>query len=207
MKVVLASNNLNKIKEAREILNELGVEVISLKDLGINIEIEEDQETFEGNARKKAHTIFEITKLPTIADDSGLMVECLNGAPGVYSSRYAGEEHNYERNNQKLLDELKNKPKPHRAKFVCVINFKTNSEDEIFIGEVSGEIIDEPRGTNGFGYDPLFKPDGYDYTFAELPSEIKNKISHRFRALIKFRDYLSNKFRNDVINPDLYPHS
>ncbi len=194
MKIVLATNNPNKVREVKEILNGFNIEVLTLKDLGIDIEIEEDQDTFEGNARKKAYTIFELTKLPTIADDSGLMVEALNGAPGVYSSRYAGEEHNYEKNNLKLLQELRDKPKPHRAKFVCVINFKTETDDEIFIGEVNGEIIDEPRGTNGFGYDPLFKPDGFDLTYAELPSEIKNKISHRYKALLKFRDYLFEKF-------------
>lgn len=200
MKIVLATNNPNKVREVKEILNDLNIEVLTLKDLGIEIEIEEDQETFEGNARKKAHTIFELTKIPTIADDSGLMVETLNGAPGVYSSRYAGEEHNYERNNQKLLQELKDKPKPHRAKFICVINYKTETEDEIFIGEVTGEIVDEPRGTNGFGYDPLFKPDGFYATYAELPSEIKNKISHRYKALLKFRDYLFNKFSRKEIH-------
>jgi len=118
MKIVLATNNPDKVREVKEILSELGIEVLTLKDLAIEIEIEEDQNTFEGNARKKAHTIFELTKLPTIADDSGLMVEQLNGAPGVFSSRYAGEEHNYEKNNQKLLEELKDKPKPHRATFI-----------------------------------------------------------------------------------------
>ncbi|MCR4418093.1 MAG: RdgB/HAM1 family non-canonical purine NTP pyrophosphatase [Ignavibacteria bacterium] len=195
MKIVLATNNPNKVKEVKEILNELGVEVLTLKDLGIDIEIIEDQDSFEGNARKKAHTIFEITKIPTIADDSGLIVEQLNGAPGVYSSRYAGEEHNYEKNNQKLLQELKDKPKPHRAKFICVINYKSETEDEIFTGMVDGEIVDQPRGTNGFGYDPLFKPDGFNQTYAELPSEIKNKISHRYKALLQFRDYLFERFK------------
>ncbi len=194
MKIVLATNNPNKVREVKEILSDFNIEVLTLNDLGIDIEIIEDQETFEGNARKKAHKIYELTKLPTIADDSGLMVEALGGAPGVYSSRFAGEEHNYEKNNQKLLQELKDKPKPHRAKFVCVINYKTDNDDEIFVGEVNGEIIEEPRGKNGFGYDPLFKPDGFDLTYAELPSEIKNKISHRYKALVKFRDYLSNKF-------------
>jgi XTP/dITP diphosphohydrolase len=195
MKIVLATNNPNKVKEVKEILNELGVEILTLKDLGIDIEIIEDQDSFEGNARKKAHTIFEITKIPTIADDSGLIVEQLNGAPGVYSSRYAGEEHNYEKNNQKLLQELKDKPKPHRAKFICVINYKSETEDEIFTGMVDGEIVDQPRGTNGFGYDPLFKPDGFNQTYAELPSEIKNKISHRYKALLQFRDYLFERFK------------
>lgn len=199
MKIVFASNNQNKVREVKEILNNLGIEIFSLEDMGIKIEIEEDQTTFEGNARKKALTVYEITKLPTIADDSGLMVEALDGAPGVYSSRYAGEEHNYEKNNQKLLQVLKDKAKPHRAKFVCVINFKTENEDEIFVGEVKGEIIDEPRGTNGFGYDPLFKPDGSNLTYAELPSELKNKISHRYKALVKFRDYLIEKLKDSKI--------
>jgi len=200
MKIVLATNNPDKVKEVKEILGELGIEILTLNDLGIQIEIEEDQNTFEGNARKKAHTIFNLTKLPTIADDSGLMVDQLNGEPGVYSSRYAGEEHNYEKNNQKLLNELKDKPKPHRAKFICVINYKSDSEDEIFTGIVEGEIVDSPRGTNGFGYDPLFKPDGFEATYAELPSEIKNKISHRYKALMEFRNYLFEKTKRKEIH-------
>ena len=200
MKIVLATNNPDKVREVKEILNGLGIEILTLKDLGIEIEIEEDQDTFEGNARKKAHTIFNLTKLPTIADDSGLMVDQLNGAPGVYSSRYAGEEHNYEKNNQKLLQELRDKPKPHRAKFICVINFKSETDDQLFVGEVEGEIVDFPRGTNGFGYDPLFKPDGFNVTYAELPSEIKNIISHRYKALLKFRDYLFDKIQRAGIH-------
>jgi len=200
MKIVLATNNPDKVREVKEILNGLGIEILTLNDLGIEIEIEEDQDTFAGNARKKAHTIFNLTKLPTIADDSGLMVDQLNGAPGVYSSRYAGEEHNYEKNNQKLLQELRDKPKPHRAKFICVINFKSETDDQLFVGEVEGEIVDFPRGTNGFGYDPLFKPDGFNVTYAELPSEIKNKISHRYKALLKFRDYLFDKIQRAGIH-------
>ncbi len=194
MKIVFASNNMHKVKEVKDILSELDVEILTLNELGIEIKIEESGKTFEENARIKANTIHKLTGLPTIADDSGLMVDALNGAPGVYSSRYAGEEHNYKKNNQKLIEELKNKPKPHRAKFVCVINFKSKNFDEIFIGEVSGEIVDEPKGTNGFGYDPLFKPDGFELTYAELPSEIKNKISHRYHALMKFKHFLENLF-------------
>lgn len=200
MKLILATNNPHKVKEVKEILSELGIEILTLKDLGIDIEIDEDQNTFEGNARKKAHTIFELIKLPTIADDSGLIVDQLNGEPGVLSSRYAGEEHNYEKNNQKLLQELKDKPRPHRAKFICVINYKSENEDEIFTGIVEGEIVDSPKGINGFGYDPLFKPDGFDVTYAELPSEIKNKISHRYKALKKFRDYLFEKMKSNDIH-------
>lgn len=197
MKIVVASNNQHKIRELKDILSDLDVELLTLKDLGIDINIIEDGDTFESNARKKAKAVFELTELPTIADDSGLEVEALHGAPGVHSSHYAGEEHNYQKNNAKLLKELKNKPKPHIARFVCVINFKTEVEDEIFYGECRGEIIDEPRGDNGFGYDPLFKPYGFDKTFAELPPEIKNKISHRYNASLKLKNYLEKKYKTD----------
>ncbi len=194
MKLIFATNNPHKLKEAREILSDLNVEVLALQDLNLNVQVTEDAPDFEGNAKKKAHTVFELTNISTFADDSGLMVDALNGEPGIYSSRYAGVEHDYQENNEKLLQELKAKPKPHTAKFICVINFKSKDEDEIFIGEVTGEIIDEPRGNNGFGYDPLFKPDGFELTYAELPSEIKNKISHRYKALVKLREYLSRKY-------------
>lgn len=195
MKLLIASNNVNKIKEIREILNDSNIEILSLNDLNIDVEIIEDADTFEGNARKKANEIFSIAKIPTIADDSGLMVESLNGKPGVLSARYAGKDCTYADNNKKLLSELKNIPKPHRAKFVCVVNLKTENLDEIFEGICDGEIIDHPRGTNGFGYDPIFKPDGYDLTYAELPSEVKNKISHRAKALTKLAAFL-NKLEN-----------
>ncbi len=190
MKLLIASNNINKIKEIREILNDPNIEILSLNDLDIDVEIVEDADTFEGNARKKANEIFSIAKIPTIADDSGLMVEALNGRPGVLSARYAGEACTYADNNKKLLSELKNIPKPHRAKFVCVVNLKAESIDEIFVGICDGEIVNFPRGTNGFGYDPIFKPDGYDLTYAELPSEVKNKISHRAKALNKLAVFL-----------------
>lgn len=195
MKIVLATNNPHKIEEIKEILADFDVEILSLKDMNIKIKISEDAPDFEGNAKKKAHTIFDLTMIPTIADDSGLMVEVLNGEPGVHSARYAGEDHNYHKNNEKLLNELKDKPKPHRAKFVCVINFKSSNDDEIFVGEVNGEIIDEPRGTNGFGYDPLFKPDGFNLTYAELLPEIKNKISHRYKALEQLKEFLITKYQ------------
>lgn len=198
MKLIFATNNPHKLKEAREILSDLDVEILSLQDLNLNVKIVEDAPDFEGNARKKAHAVFELTNIPTFADDSGLMVDALNGEPGVYSSCYAGVEHDYQRNNEKLLKELKNKPKPHRAKFVCVINFKSHQDDEIFVGEVTGEIIDEKRGTNGFGYDPLFKPDNFELTYAELPSEMKNKISHRYKALTKMKEFLIKKIFEEI---------
>lgn len=187
MKIIFATKNKHKLKEVREIFSDPPFEILSLDDLNLNIEIEEGHNSFEENARKKAQAIFELTGIPTIADDSGLMVEALGGLPGVHSARYAGEEASYEKNNEKLLDELKNIPPPRLAKFVCVVNLKTHEFDEIFVGICEGEIIEEPRGENGFGYDPLFKPDGYDQTFAELPSEIKNTISHRRKALDNLR--------------------
>jgi XTP/dITP diphosphohydrolase len=190
MKLLIASNNINKIKEIREILNDSNIEILSLDDLGIDIEVIEDADTFEGNARKKANEIFSVAKIPTIADDSGLMVESLDGRPGVLSARYAGKDCTYADNNKKLLGELKNIPIPHRAKFVSVINLKTENLDEIFDGVCDGEIVDYPRGTNGFGYDPVFRPDGYDLTYAELSSEVKNKISHRAKALAKLSSFL-----------------
>ncbi|MBM4177047.1 MAG: non-canonical purine NTP pyrophosphatase, partial [Ignavibacteria bacterium] len=129
-----------------------------------------------------------------IADDSGLMVELLDGKPGVHSARYAGPNCSYADNNLKLLKELRNKPKPHRAKFVSIISVKSDNFDEIFEGYMEGEIIDEPRGKNGFGYDPVFKPNGYDLTYAELSSEEKNKISHRAKSLKKLKEFLSTQF-------------
>lgn len=194
MKLLIASNNINKIKEIREILNDSNIKILSLKDLNIDVEIIEDADTFEGNARKKANEIFSIAKIPTIADDSGLMVELLDGKPGVHSARYAGPNCSYADNNLKLLKELRNKPKPHRAKFVSIISFKSDNFDEIFEGYMEGEIIDEPRGKNGFGYDPVFKPNGYDLTYAELSSEEKNKISHRAKSLKKLKEFLSTQF-------------
>ena len=190
MKLLVASNNKNKIKEIREILNDYNLEILSLDDLGIDVEVIEDADTFEGNARKKAHEIYSIANIPTIADDSGLMVDALDDKPGVHSARYAGPSCSYSDNNNKLLSELSNKPKPHRAKFVSVINFKSAEYDEIFEGYFEGEIVESPRGSYGFGYDPVFKPDGYDLTFAELSSEEKNKISHRSRSLQKLKEFL-----------------
>lgn len=191
MKLLVASNNKNKIKEIREILNDYNLEILSLDDLGINVEVIEDADTFEGNARKKAHEVYSIANIPTIADDSGLMVDALDGKPGVHSARYAGPNCSYSDNNNKLISELSNKPRPYRAKFVSIINFKSFEYDEIFEGIFEGEIMDYPRGSNGFGYDPVFMPDGYDLTFAELSSEEKNKISHRSKSLQKLKEFLA----------------
>jgi XTP/dITP diphosphohydrolase len=153
-------------------------------------EIPETADTFEGNAKIKAEVIYDKFKLPTIADDSGIVVLQLGNEPGVFSARYAGESATDEENNRKLLEKLKSYPEPHKAKFVCAAVFYFGTDFMVATGDITGRIIKEPRGTNGFGYDPLFLPDGYDKTSAELPPEIKNKISHRYRAFNKLKVYL-----------------
>lgn len=184
MKVVLATHNRHKVEEIRDILSGLDIELLSLNTFPEIGEIVEDGETLEDNARKKARTVFEATGLLSLADDTGLEVEALGGRPGVYSARYSGEHATYAENNRKLLGELKDVPPDKRnAKFRCVISIIGDRIDEVAVGEVPGRIIDEVRGTNGFGYDPLFMADGYDVTYAEMDSELKNSLSHRARAL------------------------
>lgn len=190
-KIIFASQNDGKVKEVVQILNSLGTEIISLTDLNEQIEIIEDGDSFEANAIIKAKQVYNKFKLPTIADDSGLVVEQLNGAPGIYSARYAGEDGNDAANNKKLLDQLKKYPEPHFAKFVCAAVYYDGRELHTAVGEFKGRIIDEERGTNGFGYDPLFVPDGYSITSAEMKSELKNSISHRFNAFNKLEEILS----------------
>lgn len=184
MRVVLATHNHYKVEEIRDILAGLDIELLSLDSFPQITEIEEDGETLEENARKKAATVFGVTHILSLADDTGLEVEALGGRPGVYSARYSGENPTYQRNNEKLLGEMKGVPPERRkAKFRCVISIIGDGVDEIAVGEVPGRIIESPRGTNGFGYDPLFVPDGYETTYAEMNSELKNSLSHRARAL------------------------
>ena len=189
-KIIFASKNEGKVKEVRHILNGINSEIISLNDVGFKDEIPETADTFEGNAKIKAKVIHDKFKLPTIADDSGIVALQLGNEPGVYSARYAGENATDEENNIKLRERLNSFPKPHKAKFVCAAVYYFGGDFKIAMGEVNGQIIKELRGTNGFGYDPLFLPDGYDKTTAELPPEIKNKISHRYRAFNKLKVYL-----------------
>jgi XTP/dITP diphosphohydrolase len=181
-KIIFASQNEGKVKEVVQIL------------LGLDIEIIEDGDSFEANALIKAKQVYNKFKLPTIADDSGLVVEQLNGAPGIYSARYAGEDGNDKANNKKLLEELKNYPEPHIAKFVCAAVYYDGQELHTAIGEFNGRIIDEEHGTHGFGYDPLFVPDGYSITSAEMKLALKNSISHRFNAFNELKKYLINEF-------------
>jgi len=189
-KIIFASKNEGKVKEVRHILNGINAKILSLNDIGFNDEIHESEDTFEGNAKIKAKIIYDKYKLPTIADDSGIVAMQLGNEPDVFSARYAGENATDGDNNRKLIERLSSFPEPHKGKFVCAAVYYFGAEFKVAMGEIVGSIIKEPRGTNGFGYDPLFLPDGYDKTTAELPPEIKNKISHRFRAFNQLRKFL-----------------
>ena len=190
-KIIFASKNEGKVREVNNILNDLNIHLVSLSDMPEKIEIVEDGKSFEENALMKARIVFERFNIPVIADDSGLVVEQLYGEPGIYSARYAGDEADDKTNNIKLLKELENYPEPHKAKFVCAAVYLDGKETITARGEFTGRIIDEERGNNGFGYDPLFMPDGYKVTSAELDPEIKNRISHRFNAFAKLKEILS----------------
>lgn len=189
-KVIFASKNKGKIAEVKKILSELNFELISLLDFKEDLEIEETGNTFEANAKIKATASFEKFKLPSIGDDSGLAVEQLNGAPGIYSARYAGKNATDEQNNKKLILELEKYPEPHKAKFVCTAIFFDGKNFIKAEGELKGRIIKIPRGENGFGYDPHFIPDGFTKTTAEISIEEKNKISHRAKAFNKLKEVL-----------------
>lgn len=191
-KVIIASNNVHKLIEIKEILKDFPFDVISLNEAGINIEVVEDGKTFEENAYKKASEIMKITNETVIADDSGLEVSALNGVPGVYSARFAGEHGNYKKNNMKLLELLKDVPYDKRgARFVTSIIYLTPEGDKIKAqGYINGIIGFEEKGSNGFGYDPLFIVPELNKTFAELKPEEKNAISHRSRALADLKQQL-----------------
>ncbi|MBZ4683599.1 MAG: XTP/dITP diphosphohydrolase [Fusobacteriaceae bacterium] len=191
-KIFLATKNKKKIDEIKSILSDYNIEIISIND-GYDIpEVIEDGDTFEYNSQKKALEIAKYLNITTIADDSGLCVEALNWAPGVYSARYAGEDSDDKKNNKKLIENLKNTDN-RNAKFVCVISIaKPDGTVKSYTGEVNGEIIDIPRGENGFGYDPHFYYKPLNKTFAELTKEEKSKISHRGNAL--------KLLKNDLIN-------
>lgn len=192
-KLIIASNNAHKVKEIKAILEEFPIEVISLREAGIDIDVVEDGSTFMENAYKKASEIFAVGKdAMVLSDDSGLMVDALNGAPGVFSARFAGEHGNDKKNNEKLLELLDGKPMEERkAHFVSAIVLIL-SEDKIIKvqGEVEGFIKDAPSGNSGFGYDPLFYYPEFNKTFGELTEEEKNSISHRARALEKLKEEL-----------------
>ncbi len=191
MKIVLATNNLNKLKEVKELAPQY--EWLSLKEIGCLDEIIENGETFEENALIKAKFVSQKYNITCIADDSGLCVDALDGAPGVYSARYAGEKATDQENNLKLLNALKNTEK-RNAKFVCVICLYDIQKNKplYFRGEIEGEILNENKGEKGFGYDPLFKSIYHENSFAEISMEEKNKVSHRAIAIQKLIEYLNN---------------
>lgn len=194
--IIAASRNEHKIAEIEAITKKFGMRVISRDEAGVpKVEIEEDGQTFEENSLKKAREIMRMSGRATIADDSGLMVEYLGGAPGVYSARFAGEDCSDEKNNDKLLSLLEHVPyKERRAKFVSVITLVwPDGEPLVARGECEGHIIDIPVGENGFGYDPLFVPLGYQRTFAQMTQEEKNEISHRARALAELEKLLAER--------------
>ncbi len=193
MKVLVASNNKGKLKEFNKILGELGIECISMNDAGIDIDVEETGTTFLENAKIKAEAIYKIAKIPTVSDDSGLCVDALGGEPGVYSARYAGEHGNDEKNNEKLLANLKNIPPEKRtARFMSVVYLVLDDNTAISAqGTAEGFIIDEPKGENGFGYDPIFFSPTLGKTFAQASVEEKNAISHRGSALRELKRKLS----------------
>jgi XTP/dITP diphosphohydrolase len=193
MRIVAATQNKHKIEEIQTIMGEFGMEVVSQAEAGLpDIDVEEDGDTFEANSEKKAREILALCGEITIADDSGLMVDALGGAPGVISARFAGEHGNDSKNNEKLLKLLSGaEPENRTARFVSVITMVYPDGKKIVArGECEGHIIYQPKGSNGFGYDPLFVPAGYDQTFAELTGAVKNIISHRAIALQKLRKKL-----------------
>jgi XTP/dITP diphosphohydrolase len=187
--LVFATNNKHKIEEATEILHGK-YQIISLKELNFTDDVEETESTIEGNASLKSRYIFEKYSLDCFADDTGLEVEALNGEPGVYSARYAGEEHDFNKNIEKLLNNLKGITN-RKARFRTVVSLIIDGNETLFEGIINGEIIEVRRGTNGFGYDSVFVPEGYTATMAEMEPEIKNKISHRALAMQKMADFLS----------------
>lgn len=192
-RIILASNNKNKIREISEILSPLGYEVISQRDAGAELDVEETGTTFAENAALKARAVHDLCGLPVIADDSGLAVDFLDGAPGVYSHRYAGENASDADRNEKLLRELEGVNDEKRgAKFICVICFiDENGSEKLIRGECCGKIGYEPLGDNGFGYDPVFMYG--ERSFAQITAEEKNKISHRAKALEGLCTFLKEK--------------
>lgn len=194
-KLIIASNNAHKIKEIKDILKDFPIEVVSLREAGIDIDVEETGTTFMENSYIKASEIFKLRQdCMVLSDDSGLMVEALDGAPGVYSARFAGEHGNDKKNNEKLLQLLDGKTKEERkAKFVSAIVLIAGPSEVIKVqGEIEGYIAFEPKGTREFGYDPLFYVPEYNMTFAEMSDDEKNKISHRARAMQKLKQQLES---------------
>ena len=190
MKLVFATNNLNKLKEVQEMLPN-SIQLLSLKDIDCFDEIDETETTLEGNAQLKADYITQKFGFNCFADDTGLEVESLDGKPGVYSARFAGEPSNSENNMQKLILDLETKTN-RKAQFRTAVSLNINDKKFLFEGICKGEILTKKQGGKGFGYDPIFKPEGLEQSFAEMTSVEKNKISHRGIAIQKLVEFLSN---------------
>ena len=191
MKLIFATQNSNKVKEIGEMVGPKGIELIGLSDLVLEGEIPETSDTLDGNARQKAEYVYKKFGTPCFAEDTGLEVHSLDGEPGVFSARYAGPEKDAKANMDKLLSKLGNKEE-RNAQFRTVLAFRDHNGMTTFSGKVTGSIGFEKKGIGGFGYDPIFIPDGFDLTFAQLPSSIKGRISHRAKAWQKFVAYLDH---------------
>ena len=189
--LVFATNNTHKLNEVKAIVSG-DIQIVSLADIHCEEDIPETADTLEGNALLKARFIYEKYGYDCFADDTGLEVDVLDGAPGVYSARYAGPEHDSQANTRKLLQQLEEITN-RNARFRTVIALIMNEEEHLFEGLINGQITESPRGANGFGYDPVFIPDGYSETFAELSNTVKNAISHRARAVRQLAGFLSNE--------------
>lgn len=193
-KVVLATRNRFKIEELKTFLKNTGLEIFTLDDFPQMPPLIEDGTTFQENALKKARQVYRVTKLPSLADDSGLEVFYLNGRPGILSARYSGDSATDEKNNEKLLAEMRGvAPRRRRCRFRAVLALVGEKFEELAEGECRGRLGEAPVGTNGFGYDPIFIPDGFSRTFAELTADEKNGISHRARAYQRMNDIVIRK--------------
>ena len=194
-KIVFATSNAGKMREIREILKDLNVDILSMKEAGIDVDIVEDGKTFEENALIKARTIRDLTGLIVLADDSGLEVDALNKEPGIYSARYMGEDTPYDLKNANIIERLSGlKGEERSARFVCVIAAAfPDGTEETRRGTIEGQIAYAPAGENGFGYDPVFYVPEYKCTTAQLPSEQKNEISHRGKALRAMKEVLCQR--------------
>ncbi len=190
-RLLVATRNRGKVREIIPFLKDSVKEVICLLDLDEEIEVEETEDTFEGNAVLKSEALFRHTGLITLADDSGIEVDVLDGAPGVYSARFSGEGATDKKNSEKLLRLMEGK-ESRSARFRCVMALTTTEGTHTFDGKVDGIITEKPAGTSGFGYDPVFIPDGYTQTFAELGLDIKQTLSHRAKALEKTVEFIFN---------------
>ena len=196
MKLIIASNNAHKVSEIKAILGCFYDEILSLREAGIDMDVVEDADTFEGNALKKAAEVFAVADADAvISDDSGLEVDALGGAPGVYSARYAGEGHDDAANNAKILEKMRDVPTEKRTcRFVSAVALvRRDKEDIVVRGAVEGRLLTAPHGDNGFGYDPLFFYEPLDKSFAELTAEEKNTVSHRKNALSALRERLEQE--------------